>query len=138
MLWSDIPWSPSTRVLRQFAGLCPAVGAGLGAWQYQVAARPTIGLALASAGIVVGVLCLARPSLCRWLLVTWMIAAFPLGWAVSKIVLAVTFFGLFLPLGLLLRLTGRDPLALKARRHQQSYWTPKPQPADPRRYFQQF
>ena len=138
MLWSAICWSPSTRVLRQFAGLCLVVFAGLGAWQYLVVDKPMLGAVLAGAGAVIGVLGLLRPNLCRWLFVGWMVAVSPVGWLVSHIVLASAFFGLFLPLGLLFRLAGRDALALKPRRHQQSYWTPKALPTDPRRYFRQF
>ncbi len=46
----------------------------------------------------------------RWVYIGWMILAFPIGWTVSQVMLAVMFFGLFTPIGLVFRLIGRDPL----------------------------
>ena len=48
------------------------------------------------------------------------------------------FYGLFTPIGLVFRLIGRDPLQRARRPGSESYWTPKPAPADLRRYFKQF
>ena len=39
-----------------------------------------------------------------------MVLAFPIGWTVSQVMLAMMFFGLFTPIGLVFRLIGRDPL----------------------------
>jgi hypothetical protein len=55
----------------------------------------------------------------------WMIVAFPIGWTVSKIALGLMFFLVFLPVGLVFRMTGRDVLHLK-RRAGGSYWLAKP------------
>ena len=57
---------------------------------------------------------------------------------VSQIILAVMFFGLFTPIGLLFRLLGRDSLHRARRPELNSYWAPKPAPVDLRRYFKQF
>ena len=43
---------------------------------------------------------------------------------------AVMYFGLFTPIGLVFRLIGRDPLHRARRPGVESYWTPKPAPAD--------
>ena len=67
-----------------------------------------------------------------------MVLAFPIGWTVSQVMLAVMFFGLFTPIGLVFRLLGRDPLHRTRRPGLESYWAPKPAPADLRRYFKQF
>ena len=48
------------------------------------------------------------------------------------------FFGLFTPIGLVFRLIGRDPLQRARRAGVESYWAPKPAPADVRSYFKQF
>ena len=73
----------------------------------------------------------------RPVFVGWMMLAFPLSWLVSHIALAIVFYGFFTPLALVFRLSGRDPLALK-RRNTESYWQPRPQATDVRRYFRQF
>jgi hypothetical protein len=67
-----------------------------------------------------------------------MVLAFPIGWTVSRLVLAAVFYGLFTPIGLVFRLMGRDPLARRPPHDVVSYWTEKPDRADVRRYFRQF
>jgi hypothetical protein len=64
--------------------------------------------------------------------------AFPIGWTATQIMVAVMFYGLFTPIGLIFRLLGRDPLQRAHRSEVASYWSPKPVPADVRRYFKQF
>jgi hypothetical protein len=64
--------------------------------------------------------------------------AFPLGWLVSQLVLAILFYGVFTPLALVFRLIGRDALALKKPSGEATFWRPKPTPSDPRRYFRQY
>ena len=70
--------------------------------------------------------------------VGWMIAAFPIGWTVSQVTLLILYFGLFAPIGLVFRLMGRDALERRRRPGIESYWTPKPAPANVRSYFKQF
>ena len=67
-----------------------------------------------------------------------MVLAFPIGWTVSQVMLALMFFGLFMPFGLVFRLIGRDPLQRTRRSDRKSYWEPKPIPTDLKRYFKQF
>ena len=62
----------------------------------------------------------------RPIYVGWMVLAFPIGWTVSQAMLALMFYGLFTPIGLLFRLIGRDPLQLSRRSGLETYWTPKP------------
>jgi hypothetical protein len=68
----------------------------------------------------------------------WMILAFPIGWTVSRLTAALLFYGLFTPLGLFFRLTGRDVLTRRHRPDRSTYWQPKPVASDVRRYFHQF
>ena len=88
--------------------------------------------------MIVGSLGLTRPEWVRFIYVGWMILAFPIGWTVSQVMLAVMFFGLFTPFGLVFRLIGRDPLQRTRRSNRESYWEPKPTPTDLKRYFKQF
>ena len=137
MQWSDIPWRPSTRSLRQFAGCWLALVGGLAAWQGLVRQRPTAALVLGLLALVVGVAGLVKPALVRWLYVGGMVLAFPVGWIVSKLLLTVLYFGVFTPVALLFRLRGRDVLR-RRRPEAESYWVPKPAVTDPRSYFRQF
>jgi hypothetical protein len=138
MQWSDVSWHPSTRTLRQFAGLWLAVVGASAAWQALVRQRPTVALVLALLALLVGMAGLVRPSLVRWPYVGGMVLAFPIGWAVSMLLLAILYFGIFTPLALLFRLRGRDVLRLRRPEGAASYWTPRPTVTDPRGYFRQF
>jgi Saxitoxin biosynthesis operon protein SxtJ len=93
---------------------------------------------LALLALTIGPLGLTRPEWMRWIYVGWMVLAFPIGWMVSQVMLAVMFYGLFVPIGLIFRLLGRDPLHRARRPELKSYWAPKPAPADLHRYFKQF
>ena len=64
--------------------------------------------------------------------------AFPIGWAVSHLILALLFYGLFTPLAALLRLIGRDALHRKPRHGADSYYVPKTTPVDPGSYLRQY
>jgi hypothetical protein len=138
MQWSDIPLDPPRKTLRQFAGLWLAFFGGMALWQALVKGRPTLGLSIAGLAVVVGVAGLTRPDWMRFIYVGWMILAFPIGWTVSQVMLALMFFGLFTPIGLVFRLIGRDPLQRNRPTGRESYWQPKPTPDDLRRYFKQF
>jgi hypothetical protein len=137
MRWSDIPFSPNDRLLRQFAGLWLAFFGGFAAWQGLMRGHPLAAAALGTAAVVVGVLGLVRPQAIRPIFVGWMVLAFPIGWTVSLVLLGLVFYGLFLPLGLAFRLMGRDALSLRPSPALATYWTAKKQPVDVRRYFRQ-
>jgi hypothetical protein len=129
MNWSEIPWRPTARTLRQFAALW-LVFAGLLGWRVG-------GAPLAALAVAVGVAGLLRPALVRPLFVGLMVVTAPVGWLVSRLLLALLFYGLFTPVGVLFRLLGRDALELR-RPDRPSYWAPKATPSDPRRYLQPF
>lgn len=136
MQWSDIQFSPTERTLRQFAGIFVAVFGVLTAVELLLRDRPTLGMAYGAVAIVVGGLGVVRPSAVRPLFVGWSIVAFPIGWVVSTAILALLFYGLFTPIGLVFRLSGRDLLALR-RRSTVTYWMPKPHAQNVKEYFRQ-
>src|SRR5262245_4013799 len=123
MTWSDIPGNPSQRTLRQFAALWLLFLGGLGCWHLLLRVNTLYGWSLLALAVGAGVPGLIRPGLLRPLFVGWMILAFPVGWLISHLVLAVLFYGVFTPLGLWFRLRGRDPLRRK-RMRAPSYWQP--------------
>ncbi len=137
MRLSDPTMRPSPRLLRQFGGLWLVFFGVLSCWQAFVNHRITLAIVSATLAIVVGSAGLLRPTIVRPIFVTWMILTLPIRWLVSQILLASIYYGVFLPIGLVFRLVGYDPLALK-RPEKDSYWTPKHEPHDIRRYFKQF
>jgi hypothetical protein len=52
--------------------------------------------------------------------------------------MAVVYYMLLTPVGLLLRLCGNDPLRRRLDRQATSYWTPRSQDVPLDRYFRQF
>lgn len=138
MQWSDVQFQPTTRTLRQFGGLCFVFFGGFGLWEALGRGHSSLGAGLGVAAIAGGLLALVRPELLRWIYVVWMVLAFPIGWTVSMVTLAILYYGLFTPIALVFKLIGRDSLHRTRRPAAESYWAPKPTPTDPRRYFKQF
>jgi hypothetical protein len=136
MNWSDVRRPPSDRLLRQFAGVW------IGFFLVAAAARWLRGgphlpaLVLAVMAVVVGVAGLLSPRLIKPIYVGWMIAAFPIGWTVSKVALAAIFYVVLTPISWAFRIGGRDVLRLR-RAPRDSYWNAKRQPGGPAEYFRQ-
>lgn len=68
----------------------------------------------------------------------WMFAAMPIGWTMSAVLMGFVYFLVVTPLGLIMRLAGKDPMCRRFDRSLPSYWLPHRQEADPKRYFRQF
>ena len=67
----------------------------------------------------------------------WMRLGLLLGMIVSPIVLGIIFFGLFTPIAILMRLSGRDELRLKFS-HKVSHWITRREPIKSEAFKQQF
>jgi hypothetical protein len=138
MKWGDIPFEPTAKSLRQFAGAWLVFLLAAGAHQGLARGHRQLGLSLAVVALVVGILGLVRPAAIRWLFVALMVLAFPIGWTVTQIMLALMFYGVITPVAVLFRLKGRDLLCRKPDAGKTSYWTNKETPEDPRTYFRQY
>jgi hypothetical protein len=80
-------------------------------------------------------LALIAPTVLRPLYVALSVITFPIGWVASHVLLAVLFFALITPLGLLLRLFGRDRMG---RTRKDSYYLPRKPAEDKSSYFRQY
>jgi hypothetical protein len=127
-------WSPDTRVLRQFGWIACAVGVlgGSFVWSGWIA---TVAMAL---GVFSGAASLVRPAANRPLFVALSAMTYPIGLVVSLVVLAVLFYLVVTPVGLLLRLSGTDPLSRRSEPRSTTYWS-EARPARPKSdYFRQY
>ncbi len=138
MTWSDVPLHPTRKALRQFAAAWLVFFLAFGLHQYFVRGHHTAGTGLMVMAVVLGPVGLIWPMALRWLFVGWMVLAFPIGWLVSLIMVAVMFYGVITPVAFIFRLRGRDLLKRKPAPDQASFWLPKQEPADIRSYFRQF
>src|SRR5262245_32339696 len=117
MRWSDIDLHPNANKLRQFAGLWLAFIGSLAVWKGWWQGHVAIGIGLATIALVVGIVGLLWPTRIRLIFVGAMIVAFPIGFVVSHVLLAVLFYGLLTPVALHFRVIDRDGLQLRRRRN---------------------
>lgn len=135
----SINWKPSSRDLRMFAALLMLFFVGVaGFWNWKTG-KATGPLVLIGVSWAIGLIGLAVPQAIRWVYVGWMLAAFPIGWVVSHLLLATIYFGVIMPIGLILRVLGKDPMRKAFDRTASTYWIARPtEPTDSQRYFRQF
>ncbi|NLI78987.1 MAG: hypothetical protein GX442_21415 [Candidatus Riflebacteria bacterium] len=94
---------------RAFGLVVGAVCGLIGLWPAWRAGGPPAVWALAAGGLLVG-LALLRPALLAGPARLWHRLGLALGWLNTRILLGIAFVVLFIPLGLLRRLLGTDPL----------------------------
>jgi hypothetical protein len=71
------------------------------------------------------VFALTKPELLKPIYIVWMRLAFVLGWINTRLLLAIVFYLVITPVGLLLRLFGKDILDKKIVKNNESYWITK-------------
>ncbi len=91
-----------------------------------------------AAGVVLATVYYLVPPLRRPMFKGWMYAAYPIGWVVSHVLLAVIYFGILTPIGLFMRLFGYDPMERKFDKGTASYWVERERNPDVSTYFRQF
>ena len=132
-----IQWNPSTKQLRQFAGIWFPAFCGLVGWSIGQKtghwSEVEIGWVLAGLLSVGG---LVLPALIRPIFVGLILLTFPIGWVVSHLLLGLIFYGVVTPIGLILRISGHDPLQLK-KPSGNSVWKTSVGKTDATRYLQQ-
>jgi hypothetical protein len=72
-----------------------------------------------------------RPTLLAGLNRLWVKLGVLLGKLVSPIALGILFYGVFFPVGVAMRLAGKDPLRLRRDADAASYWIPRKPPGPP-------
>ena len=132
-----IQWNPSTKQLRQFAGIWFPAFCGLVGWSIGQKtghwSEVEIGWVLAGLLSVGG---LVLPVLIRPIFVGLILLTFPIGWVVSHLLLGLIFYGVVTPIGLILRISGHDPLQLK-KPSGNSVWKTSIGKTDATRYLRQ-
>ena len=137
MKWSNLPLKPTPRVLRQFAAAWLVFFLAAAAQQMFLRRHATAAGVLGAIALI-GLAGLVKPSAVRWLFVGATVAAFPIGWVMTQVVLMVMFYAVLTPLALVFRWRGRDELQLRRRPGQTSFWMTRPPERDVRRYLKQF
>lgn len=134
----DINWNPSRKELRVFSLLLIGFGAIVAAILFRRLESSTPSVAALLVSGAVGLVGLIAPLLVRPVYVVWMGLAFPIGWTVSHVMMLAVFYLLLTPIGLAMRLCGRDPMRRRIDREAETYWLPRSNRRDVKSYFQQF
>ena len=130
-------WNPDRKQLRQFAGIWFPAFCALVGWSI---ARKTgywheVEIGWAIAGII-SIAGLVFPPLIRPIFVGLILLTYPIGWVVSHVLLGLIFYGIVTPIGIILRLTGHDPLQINAPLGN-SLWKSPTGKTDPTSYLRQ-
>lgn len=131
----EMNWNPTDRQLRQFgAAACAALPVLAWFWSdYNLMAAAVA----AVAGALIAGLGFIVPQTLKPVFVGLSLVTIPIGLVVSELVLLFLFYGVFVPVGLLMKMIGRDALDRSWSRDAQTYWQPKRQPSGPKSYFRQ-
>ncbi len=127
---------PDNRQVRNF-GLVSLLALPLAAALWTRGSLPAIVSAAAIGGLL-SALGIAWPRGLRPLLVAINVATAPLALVIHDLVLSLAFFMVFVPVGLVFRLFGRDPLQLRMDRNASTYWQPKKPSRNVRSYFRRW
>ncbi|MBI1348946.1 hypothetical protein GC163_21955 [bacterium] len=131
------PLNPTVRELRWFAALQLPFW-GLVAWlNFRVLGLVGTVVLLGLAGLltIVGLL---SPLTIRGVYRVWMTVAFAVQTIISCLLMGLLFFGLILPIGLILRYLRPDPLQRSWPAPQATGWHSRPEPGPPESYLNQY
>lgn len=135
----EINHHPSRRELRLFAGLWfPAFWGLIGLLGFSKWGRLDVAVALWGAAVGISVIGLWRPRFMRWIYLGMVYAVYPIGFVISHVLLALIYYAVMTPFGLVMRLVGRDPMGRRIDRTTRSYWIPRRPVENVERYFRQY
>lgn len=127
---------PSARDLRVFATLWLIfIGAFAVAAQAKAQTVPAIGFGLVAASVALAGWPL--PHSIRFIYLAAVYVTFPIGFVLSHVILALVYFLVLTPIGLLMRAFGRDPLQRRFEPDRDSYWLKRDSTRSAESYFRQ-
>jgi len=134
----SLVFNSEKRLLQLTGVLLPGLFA-LGGGSVRLGFEPwTVASAFWAVGVLAAAMIWISPEAGRRLYVGWMLAAQPIGWTLSHLVLGAIYYLVLTPIGLAMRMMGRDPMHRRFDRAATSYWIERKAQADPSRHFRQF
>jgi hypothetical protein len=128
--------NPSINQLRQFIIIGMVVGLMCGYLSYK--ANPNLARVVWTCTTIIFGASLFFPKAVKPLFLLSMYLSFPLGYCISYVLLAIIFFFVVTPLGLIMRVYGRDPLRRKFDPSVKSYWLGRQRRDDMAQHFKQY
>jgi hypothetical protein len=135
----EINWQPNRKELRNFgviALIASVMISLLLCWLRGLGIQWII--IICSIGFIIFLSSIISAGLTRIIYVGLILITLPIGWMVSFILLAIFYFLILMPIGLVFRVMGRDLLCRKFDSTADSYWLPRRSPDGNERYFHQF
>lgn len=129
---------PASRDLRWFGLIILICFLTIGGLIYWRTGGLRVSLVLWTVGALVSAVYYAIEPLRVPIYRAWMLLVFPIGWTVSHLVLALIYYLLFTPIGVIMRLFGRDPMHRRWRPEATTYWIDRQRASDLSHYFRQF
>jgi hypothetical protein len=135
----EINWYPKSKELRNFAIIALIASFIIAFLLYEFKGfRIQWAAIIVAAGFGVFISSFVSLKLTRIIYLGLILVTFPIGWAISMILLTGFYFLLLMPLGLIFRLLGRDPLSRRFDPDTKSYWLTRRQTENLDRYFHQY
>jgi hypothetical protein len=131
--------NPTLSQLRLFAALVfPLFWCWIAFLVYRRAEWPRVAIAIVAVAIVISIVGLLSPSFMRRVWIAMMVGLSPIGWVMSHVILGFIYYLVLTPVGLALRLAGRDPLHRRLDREAKTYWVDRGTEPPVDRYFRQY
>ena len=134
----EIDLQPSKSQLRWFGLILFIFFSLLGAIVFFVFDAPGLAYGLWTVATIASIVYYAVRPFQRPLYLGWMYLAWPIGWTISHLLLAAIYYLLITPIGLVMRILGRDSMQIKPNTEDQTYWVEHRTGDHPSRYFRQF
>jgi len=131
--------NPTRSQLRLFAALVfPLFWGWVAFLVYRRAEAPRVAIAIAAVAVLISIAGLLSPAFMRRVWIAMMVGLSPIGWVMSHVILAFIYYLVLTPVGLALRLAGRDPLNRRLDREAKTYWIDRGDEPAVDRYFRQY
>ncbi len=135
----ELKLDPTRRELRLFGAVFfPAFFAIVAAAVWKVWGSLLVAAMIFGTALCISIIGLMHVPFMRMVYVSWMYAAYPIGWTVSHVMLGSLYYLVITPVSLIMKLVGRDPLKRQLDGSVESYWIPRKHAEGVERYFRQF
>ena len=138
MAMIDLNLDPNRKELRQFSIALIVATAVVGELLWWKFGPNPWSKGLWIGGPIAGVLGLAVPIAIKPVFIGLTLVAFPIGIVIGTLALAIVYYLMITPIGLIFKLIGRDPLERRLDPAASSYWIERKHTRGVGRYFQQF